>query len=190
MKPISSPTHKSTHALIFSGLIFSVALAQEKRLFDFDTAESGNGWRAVNDNVMGGVSTGKVSSAGGTLSFTGNLSLENNGGFASFRSGSLNGLNLSANTGLTVRVRGDGRTYALNINSQASWNILYRGDFKTKPGTWLEVRIPFKDLKPTYFGSSLPGPKIDASQLEYIGFILADKQPGAFKLEVDWISTY
>ena len=170
-------------------LLPSLVFAQ-RTLFDFGNTNASNGWRAVNDNVMGGVSTGKVSSSNGTLSFTGVLSLENNGGFASMRSGSLNGLNLSAETGLAFRVRGDGRTYALNINSQASWNILYRGEFTSKASTWLEFRIPFKDLKPTYFGNTLPGPKIDASKLEYIGFILADKKPGPFTLDVDWIKTY
>jgi NADH dehydrogenase [ubiquinone] 1 alpha subcomplex assembly factor 1 len=186
MKPTSSLT-------ILAFLMLSLALAQEKSvakvLFDF-SKDNANEWRAVNDNVMGGVSTGRISIENGILNFNGSLSLENNGGFASMRSGTLRGLDLSTNTGLTVRVRGDGRTYALNINSQASWNIQYRGEFKTKPGTWLEFRLPFKDLKPTYFGNTLPGPKIDASKLEYIGFFLADKQPGAFKLEVDRIATY
>jgi NADH dehydrogenase [ubiquinone] 1 alpha subcomplex assembly factor 1 len=181
MKQISS-------LIALAGLIISIAQA-ESTLFDFAT-NTASEWRAVNDNVMGGVSTGKVSSTGGSLTFTGVLSLENNGGFASIRSGSLRGLNLSAETGMNVRVRGDGRTYALNINSQASWNLLYRGEFKTKPDTWLEFRIPFNDLKPTYFGNTLPGPKIDASKLEYVGFILADKKPGPFMLEVGWIKTY
>jgi NADH dehydrogenase [ubiquinone] 1 alpha subcomplex assembly factor 1 len=174
--------------IVLAGLMICVAHA-ESTLFDFAT-NTASEWRAVNDNVMGGVSTGKVTSTGGTLTFTGVLSLENNGGFASMRSGSLRGLDLSAETGLNIRVRGDGRTYALNINSQASWNLLYRGEFKTKPGTWLEFRIPFKDLKPTYFGNPLPQQRIDASKLEYIGFILADKNPGPFMLEVDWIKTY
>jgi NADH dehydrogenase [ubiquinone] 1 alpha subcomplex assembly factor 1 len=181
MKQISS-------LIALAALIISAAHT-ESTLFDFAT-NTANDWRAVNDNVMGGVSTGKVSSTGGTLTFTGILSLENNGGFASMRSGSLRGLDLSAETGLNVRVRGDGRTYALNINSQASRNLLYRGEFKTKADTWLEFRIPFNDLKPTYFGNTLPGPKIDASKLEYVGFILADKKPGPFMLEVDWIKTY
>jgi NADH dehydrogenase [ubiquinone] 1 alpha subcomplex assembly factor 1 len=181
MKRISS-------LIALAGLIICVAHA-ESTLFDFST-NTASEWQAVNDNVMGGVSTGRVSREGGKLVFTGKLSLENNGGFASIRSGSLRGMDLSAETGLNVRVRGDGRTYALNINSQAAWNLLYRGEFKTKTGTWLEFRIPFKDLKPTYFGNTLPGPKIDASKLGYVGFILADKKPGPFMLEVDWIKTY
>jgi NADH dehydrogenase [ubiquinone] 1 alpha subcomplex assembly factor 1 len=181
---------RNSSLIVMVCLSLSLAIAQNRTLFDFSDTNAGNGWRAVNDTVMGGVSTGQVSSSDGALTFTGVLSLENNGGFASMRSGSLNGLNLSTETGLAFRVRGDGRSYALNINSQASRNILYRGEFASKAGTWAEFRIPFKDLKPTYFGNTLPGPKIDASKLEYVGFILADKKPGAFTLAVDWIRTY
>lgn len=181
---------KQLSSLMVLCFAFSLALAEEQVLFDFAKTGIAADWRAVNDTVMGGVSRGKIENGNGTLIFSGQLSLENNGGFASIRSGSLRGLDLSSNTGLMVRVRGDGRTYALNINSQAAWNLLYRGEFKTKTGTWLEFRIPFKDLKPTYFGNTLPGPKIDASKLEYVGFILADKKTGPFTLEVAWIKTY
>ena len=179
---------RNSSLIALVGLLICVAQA-ESTLFDF-ASNTGSEWRAVNDDVMGGVSTGRVGREDGKLVFSGKLSLENNGGFASVRSGSLRGLNLSAESGLNVRVRGDGRTYALNVNSQASRNLLYRGEFKTKPGIWLEFRLPFDDLKPTYFGNTLPGPKIDAGRLEYVGFILADKKPGPFTLEVDWIKTY
>jgi NADH dehydrogenase [ubiquinone] 1 alpha subcomplex assembly factor 1 len=182
--------NRNPSLILIACMSLSMAFAQERTLFDFSNTDADNGWRAVNDNVMGGVSSGKVSSTSGTLSFTGILSLENNGGFASIRSGSLRGLDLSKDTGFAFRVRGDGRTFALNINSQASWNILFRGEFVTKANTWLEFRIPFKDLKPTYFGNPLPQQRIDASKLEYVGFILADKKPGPFALEVDWIKTY
>ena len=43
-------------------------------------------WNIVNDDVMGGISTSYLSvSDGKSLIFNGNLSLENNGGFASTR---------------------------------------------------------------------------------------------------------
>ena len=45
-------------------------------------------WNIVNDDVMGGISTSYLSvSDGKSLIFNGNLSLENNGGFASSRLG-------------------------------------------------------------------------------------------------------
>jgi Complex I intermediate-associated protein 30 (CIA30) len=87
-------------------------------------------------------------------------------------------------------VRGDGRTYAINLNVRASRNLLYRSEFETQSGAWLEIRAPFAAFKPTYFGTTLPGPKADTSEIEYVGFILSDKKPGAFRLEIERIGTY
>ena len=42
-------------------------------------------WRVVNDNVMGGVSTSAVKISNDQLNFKGNISFDNNGGFASAR---------------------------------------------------------------------------------------------------------
>jgi hypothetical protein len=56
-------------------------------LFDFSGAADEPGWTAVNDGVMGGVSRGGAKLVDGSLHFRGILSLENNGGFSSIRSG-------------------------------------------------------------------------------------------------------
>ena len=56
-------------------------------LFDFAYARSTDGWMAINDVVMGGLSTSKLEATGfATAVFSGYVSLENNGGFASARS--------------------------------------------------------------------------------------------------------
>ncbi len=49
--------------------------------------ESGNkGWQTVVDGVVGGLSTGQIAAGeGGTPPFTGELSLENNGGISQIR---------------------------------------------------------------------------------------------------------
>jgi len=52
----------------------------------------------------------------GTLEFKGIVSLENNGGFASIRSGTAN-YDLSDFEGLLIRVRGDGHRYAFNLRT-------------------------------------------------------------------------
>ena len=60
--------------------------ASEKTLFDFSTATNAPAWQVVNDDVMGGVSTSRFSVTNGVAVFRGEVSLENNGGFASVRS--------------------------------------------------------------------------------------------------------
>jgi Complex I intermediate-associated protein 30 (CIA30) len=54
--------------------------------------------------------------------FGGMLSLENNGGFSTFRSGDLK-LDLGSHLGLLLRVKGDGRTYQVRLATDA----LFRG---------------------------------------------------------------
>jgi NADH dehydrogenase [ubiquinone] 1 alpha subcomplex assembly factor 1 len=48
--------------------------------------------------------------------------------------------------------------------------------------------ISFADLKATSFGRIVEGAKpLDASNVEAVGFLMADKRAGPFKLEVAWI---
>jgi len=85
-------------------------------LMDF-TPRDLTAWNAVNDGVMGGLSRSYLRRTNQeTAVFGGTVSLENNGGFASVRS-RVPASDLSAFTGLAVRVRGDGRTYQLRLRS-------------------------------------------------------------------------
>ena len=53
--------------------------------FDFSDKAMADQWVVINDGVMGGRSESQVVYSDEALLFTGNLSLENNGGFASVR---------------------------------------------------------------------------------------------------------
>ncbi|MEM1443591.1 MAG: CIA30 family protein, partial [Verrucomicrobiota bacterium] len=58
---------------------------------EFDEGENqGPDWSIVNDGVMGGLSKGKVEiSKEGIMTFSGTLSLENNGGFSLAETGKI-----------------------------------------------------------------------------------------------------
>lgn len=76
---------RSISALIL--LALSSQVATDERLFGFDSPDAAQQWQAVNDGVMGGISDGRFRiTADQTMEFSGTLSLENNGGFASVRS--------------------------------------------------------------------------------------------------------
>lgn len=157
-------------------------------LFDFSKPDSAEAWQTVNDGVMGGVSDGKVRITEKNLEFYGALSLDNNGGFASVRSKAAK-MDLSMYDGLVFKVRGDGREYYLNLHvptNQIAFS--YRASFKTENDKWNEVTIPFKDLKATSFGRVVEkGKPLNPSNVESVGFLLADKKVGPFQLEVSWI---
>jgi monofunctional biosynthetic peptidoglycan transglycosylase len=160
-------------------------------LIDFSDTDSVE-WYVVNDGVMGGVSRSSLKRTGrGTAIFSGMLSLENNGGFASVRA-NVGRRDLSASTGLEIRIRGDGRTYQLRVRTDDRFDgIAYRTYFETLEGEWNTVRVPFSEFLPTFRGRILrSAPELDPSRVRQIGFLLADKKPGPFSLEIDFIRAW
>ena len=58
-----------------------------KLLFDFTDLQAGNAWHAIDDRVMGGISQSRLKHDPASHAvFEGEVSLEQNGGFASVRS--------------------------------------------------------------------------------------------------------
>lgn len=164
--------------------------AKTKTLTEFDGQDTLR-WMTVVDGVMGGLSTAEFAlSEAKTLVFSGETSLRNNGGFSSMRTRP-QALEVGDYEGLSLRVRGDGRTYKLALRTPGSsrW-IAYWAEFQTSAGEWREVRIPWSAWKPTSFGRVLPGPELDVATIDSVGFMLYDKQAGPFRLEVDWIKAY
>ena len=158
-------------------------------LFDFSATAAEPAWIAVNDGVMGGVSRGGARLSDGRLLFKGVLSLENNGGFSSIRSGGPT-RDLSAAKVIVLRVKGDGRTYRLQLATNAEFRrsrISYQAVFPTKAGAWTEVAVPLASLIPQFRGQKLSGPPLDRTRIEEIGLSLSDGNPGPFALEIDWI---
>jgi len=157
-------------------------------LVDF-SRPTGADWRVVNDGVMGGVSSSTMSTTEvGTGVFSGRLSLENNGGFASIRT-DLRQTDLSLFAGLVLRVRGDGRRYQVRLRTDASFDgIAYQAEFDTQADTWTMVILPFEAFVPTFRGY-VPrnAPPLDPSVIRQLGLLIGDQREGPFRLEVDRI---
>jgi len=134
----------------------------------------GTPWRAVSDRVMGGVSEASVTreADGGSacLRLTGDVRLENNGGFVQAA------LNLtplgetfdaSAYTGLRLSVRGNGERYGLHLRSADNtrpWQS-YRASFDAGPDV-VTLEIPFTAFQP--YRSDQP---LDVSRLRRLGLV-------------------
>jgi monofunctional biosynthetic peptidoglycan transglycosylase len=164
---------------------------ERKTIIDFNKADRG-GWYTINDGVMGGVSQSDIRRTDqGTGVFEGVLSLENKGGFASVRV-AVERSNLATYSGIEIRVRGDGRTYQLRLRTNDSFDgIAYRADFETRDGEWITTRIPFDKFLPGFRGRTLSdAAPLDTSQIQQLGFMLADKKPGPFSLEIDFVRVW
>jgi hypothetical protein len=157
-------------------------------LIDFSSQPAGE-WVVVNDGVMGGMSSSAIRPSGaGTGVFEGNLSLENNGGFASVRTevpdGSLAGFDR-----LVIRVRGDGKRYQMRLRMSSSFDgIAYRANFDTSAGEWTTLEMPLSEFEPSFRGYRPRNAEpLDPSRVRQIGVMLTDKQEGPFRLEIAWI---
>ena len=161
--------------------------AGQVSLFDFAAPEASQQWQAVNDGVMGGVSDGRFRiTPDKTMEFFGTLSLENNGGFASVRTKPKD-LDVKAGDAIVVRIKGDGREYVLNLYTKSRrMAFSYRAPLPTKQGEWTEVSVPLAEFIPTSFGRQVQGMgPVQPDDITGLGFMLSDKKPGVFKLEVE-----
>jgi len=176
-------------ALISLAITMKADTETNKTLFDFKAVTHSPTWEVVNDDVMGGVSTSQfeVLTNGGAV-FSGTVRFENNGGFASVRSSPV-GENLAGLTAFVLRVRGDGRRYKFSVRTGTGFDTpLYQCSFTTKPGEWTEHRLPLKQFVPTFRGRVLSGePPLDPAKVTSVGFLIAEKQAGVFRLEISWI---
>lgn len=176
--------------LVGAGMGASGVRADQRRnLVDFSEENEGVTMGITDDGVMGGLSKGAIRRTDeGSVVFSGTLSLENNGGFSSLRMAG-GEWNLEGWKGIVLKVRGDGRTYDLRLTTNEHHRgsaVSFRGSFQTRKGEWVEAKIPFSELEAGWRGRTLDT-KFDPARIEGLGIILADKQPGSFHLEVQWM---
>jgi len=161
-------------------------------LIEFSDTEEVSRWIAINDDVMGGISQGRIElSPTATALFCGQLLLENNGGFASIRRRSDN-YNLNGCNGVILKVKGDGRTYQFRVKTDDQYDgIAYRSLFATDVRQWQTITLPFDSFSAIFRGRPVPdAPVLRPEKIRHIGFLLADKQPGLFRLEIAWIKSF
>jgi monofunctional biosynthetic peptidoglycan transglycosylase len=155
-------------------------------IFNFSNDEPS--WYTVDDRVMGGVSRSTVEILDSDiLRFSGTMSLDSNGGFSSARS-DWKPINLDGFDGVLLRVLGDGNMYRFRIRTtETGSEISYNAIFETSFEEWQFVYIPLKDMVPTYRGVVMNADPLNPASIGSFGFMLSDKQPGEFDLQVDWI---
>jgi hypothetical protein len=123
----------------------------------------GTKWRLVTDRVMGGVSDGDYGFGRDEqfsyIKMTGNVSLENNGGFVqvalplSKESKSLDATDFS---GVRFWTKGNGEQYYIHLkNGQTRLPWQYYSAAFTSTEDWQQVEIPFDKFKPQALNSNL-----------------------------------
>lgn len=162
-------------------------------VFDFGEGKDAGRWTIVNDGVMGGLSQSQVQLDANTLLFSGIVSLQNNGGFVSLRS-ALGKYDLSSYEYCEIRFKSNNdRKFEILIEKETPFYLpKYRAKFGGNSDEWETIRIPLRDFELSRMGSTMQE-GIDAKSLECIqriGFILADKQKGSFRIWIDYLKFY
>ena len=166
----------------------------EQILIDFSNT-SAAGWQIVNDSVMGGVSRSRLQMhEDGYAEFSGTVSLENNGGFASVRTRAQSPVDLSDFDGLSVHVLGDGKTYSLRLRTVKNGRLTrysHEARFATTAGEWETHKLAYSDFSPVFRGNAVRGnPGLNPEAILEIGFMIQDGQEGPFELSVQRLSVY
>lgn len=158
-------------------------------LFSFTLASACARWQSIDDIVMGGVSHSTVDCRDGALRFSGIVSLENNGGFASMRSAPAS-YDLSGYAGIALHLTGDGRTYKLNLKTDPGFDgVQYQASFATRGDAQI-VRLPFETFVPRLRGHDISAPPLNTARIATFGVLIADKQAGPFDLRIARIEAW
>eukprot|EP00892_Ulva_mutabilis_P002707 jgi/Ulvmu1/12437/UM009_0089.1 len=175
-----------------------------------DTGSVESRWGPLDDVVMGGVSQSglyRVRGAGpagqDVAVFRGNVSVANNGGFASVRSRNWEpALDLGAYEGLRVTLRGDGKRYKFILRCSGAWDsVCYCLSVDTPKGEWTTLDLPFADFMPVFRAKIQPdAPPLDPSRIssaqfmlskfEYDGALNPHFSAGLFELPIAQLAAY
>ncbi|WP_235938614.1 CIA30 family protein [Thalassotalea algicola] len=151
---------------------------------------NGVDWQVINDGVMGGLSLGSTKFLDSTIVFSGDISIENNGGFSSVYRPVL-GLSTQFDS-IGLQVLGDGNLYQVRIRSQIEgYSLTYKVDFYASKNIEQYLTFKLSDFQASFRGRLIPGaPELKPENITHVGFLVTSKQPTSFALTVKGITFY
>jgi hypothetical protein len=161
--------------------------AGERVLSDFSEGADLSGWRVQDDVVMGGRSKGAITvNSAGHAVFSGDVSLENNGGFSSIQ-WFFAPIDVSQYRTAVLRLKGDGNRYQFRVQSTRGQRHSYARYFETS-GEWETIEIPMAEMYPVFRGNRLDLPNYPLDTLAHVRFLIGNGREESFRLEIDKIS--
>ena len=163
----------------------------QSSIIDFgNSAGKNQEWILLSDNIMGGVTKSKIEYTTNSVLLSGNISLDNFGGFSSVKT-KFKKIDLSAFKGIRIRHKSNNQKFAFTLEDTQNWTLPnYKGNFfNQKPNEWETSTILFKDFKEYQIGEPT-GEKLELERLKNIvriGVITTEKKEGPFSLEIDYI---
>lgn len=160
--------------------------AGELMISDFSRDSGLSGWYVEDDVVMGGRSKGtfSINNAGHAV-FSGDVSLENGGGFSSVQH-YLDPIDVAQYRAAAIRLKGDGKRYQFIVESDRNARHYYVYEFQTGK-EWQTVEIPLAEMYPAYRGERLDIPCYPGRTMAQVRLLIANKKAESFRLEIDKI---
>jgi len=169
-------------ALILAATLTLMPLAQAGTpALDFSDTDLVRQFRVIDDAVMGGVSASRLVSVTGAMAFEGTVSLESNGGFASFRGPARFPAPAAV---LLLTVRGDGQRYKLTLRpDDRAGSSQYQAAF-TAPRQWQTLRFEPASFTASFRGRPVTAPALRFADMRHVGVLISDRQAGPFRIEL------
>ena len=150
-------TNAQIFVLILAMSITSASFADKYTLDRFES-DPASRWSFISDQVMGGISTGKVEFRQYPnevhAHMEGNVSTQNNGGFIQFRIKNIETLSKDT-TGVFLSAKGNNERYFVHLRTK--WTMMpwhyYQAEFDVTD-VWEEFHLPFASFSPS--SSMLP----------------------------------
>ncbi|MDP5037456.1 MAG: CIA30 family protein [Alishewanella sp.] len=188
------------YSLAICAFVFSQAFAQttlnnqsasaamsEPVTLQFYNQQHFNQAMLIHDTVMGGRSKGnaRLMSENNGVLFVGDLSLENNGGFASIEFNLAQALPKQRFQQVVLATVADGRTYQLRLKTPyIPRGVAYVAEFKTTADVQ-RYAFNLADFQGRYRGRALTNmPELHFKDVQQVSLMLADKNPGPFRIEL------
>lgn len=154
------------------------------QMINFSQSSKLNNWRIMNDVVMGGVSKSDlVINQQGHVKFSGEISLDFNGGFASFRSYNQT-FDVKGFSKILVHLKGDKKKYQIRIKENNSDYFSYVNTFESS-GKWETIELSLVDFMPSYRGRILNLANFSGNKIDQIGVLIGNKKNEEFELIID-----
>lgn len=151
------------------------------------SATSERDWRVQNDNVMGGRSQSSFAVTDAAHGkFSGTVSLENNGGFASMLHYFPEAIPVAGATAFQLTLRGDGKRYTFRVKSDPEQRHWHQFTFQTSNReAWETICVPFAAMEPYFRGRKLALPPYEGQKVAALQLLIGNKQAQEFAIVLD-----
>jgi hypothetical protein len=159
-------------------------------IIDLTRQNESEKWAVKSDSIVGGQSEGRINFDNEKTRFSGDISLDNNGGFSTIYR-PMKPLFKNINK-VVIDITGDGQTYQLRLVGKVNEHRLaYKHSFDTTAGKRQRITFSLVDFVASFQGRTIVNAQVlKPENILETGFLLTKDSEGPFSLSVFSISFF